>query len=135
MSGAGMSGDAAPTGAPALPEAVRALAAGDFSSAARRFADAGFAVELPAPGMLQVKAVASAGGAARASVLVSVGVHGDETGPIEVLAHLLGALSLQPSALAVDLMLCVGNLAAIRHGKRCRESVPIGRGSSGCRRR
>jgi succinylglutamate desuccinylase len=47
-----------------------------------------------------------------------VGVHGDETGPIEVLAHLLDALSREPSALAVDLMLCVGNIDAIRAGKR-----------------
>ena len=123
MSGAGMGGiemsGAAPAGAPALPEAVRALADGDFSVIARRFAGAGFAVAQPAPGMLQVKAAdVAAGGAARASVLVSVGVHGDETGPLEVLAHLLDALSLQPSALAVDLLLCVGNLAAIRHGRR-----------------
>jgi len=54
----------------------------------------------------------------RAAVLVSVGVHGDETGPIEMLAHLLEGLSLAPQALAVDLMVCVGNVAAIGAGKR-----------------
>lgn len=98
-----------------MPEAVRALADADFSAVARLFADAGFAVALPAPGILQIK---SSGTGPRASVLVSVGVHGDETGPIEVLAHLLDALARQAQALAVDLMVCVGNLAAIQAGKR-----------------
>ncbi|HEV7816459.1 MAG TPA: succinylglutamate desuccinylase, partial [Janthinobacterium sp.] len=103
---------------PELPAAVRALAEADFSAVAARFAAAGFAVGEPAPGILQVRAAAAGGREQRAAVLLSVGVHGDETGPIEVLAHLLDALSLQPAALAVDLMVCVGNLAAIRAGKR-----------------
>ncbi|MET3131013.1 succinylglutamate desuccinylase [Oxalobacteraceae bacterium GrIS 1.11] len=101
----------------AVTEAVRALADADFSAVAALFAKAGFAVALPAPGILQIKAAASVP-AARASVLVSVGVHGDETGPIEVLAHLLDALARDAGALAVDLMVCVGNLAAIQAGKR-----------------
>lgn len=101
--------------APAVSDTVRALAEADFSAVAQRFSDAGFAVTLPAQGIMQVKA---AGGRQRASVLVSVGVHGDETGPIEVVAHLLDALSQQAQSLAVDLMVCVGNLAAIRAGKR-----------------
>ena len=105
----------AASGAPALSEAVRALAEADFSAVAQRFAAAGFVVELPAEGIMTVKA---SEGWQRPSVLVSVGVHGDETGPIEVVAHLLDALSRQASALAVDLMVCVGNLAAIRAGKR-----------------
>ncbi|NRR32058.1 succinylglutamate desuccinylase [Oxalobacteraceae bacterium] len=104
-------------GAP-LSEAVRALAEADFSAVAAKFAAAGFAVTLPADGILQIKAQADAGAEQRASVVVSVGVHGDETGPIEVLAHLLDALSQQASALAVDLLICVGNIAAIRAGKR-----------------
>jgi succinylglutamate desuccinylase len=102
--------------ASALPEAVRALAAGDFGTLARRFGDAGFAVDLPAKGILSVKAVRP--DAARPSVLVSVGVHGDETGPIEMLAHALETLSREPARLAVDLMLCVGNIDAIAAGKR-----------------
>ncbi|MBC7685719.1 MAG: succinylglutamate desuccinylase, partial [Bdellovibrionales bacterium] len=76
---------------------------------------AGFTVALPAAGIVTIKA---AQGGERASVLVSVGVHGDETGPIEVLAHVLDALSQQPSALQVDLMVCVGNIDAIACGKR-----------------
>lgn len=99
----------------AVPEAVRALAEADFGALARRFAGAGFAVALPAKGIITIK---SGDTAPRASVLVSVGVHGDETGPIEVLAHVIDALSQAPSALAVDLMVCVGNIDAIAAGKR-----------------
>jgi succinylglutamate desuccinylase len=56
--------------------------------------------------------------AARPSVLLSVGVHGDETGPIEMVAHTVDALSRSPHALKVDLMLCVGSIDAIAVGKR-----------------
>ena len=95
--------------------AVRQLAGADFSALARRFSQAGLIVTMPAPGIVTIKAPPGAG---RAGVLVSVGVHGDETGPIEVLAHVLDALSQQPSALAADLMVCVGNIDAIAAGKR-----------------
>jgi succinylglutamate desuccinylase len=98
-----------------LPEAVRALAEADFGTVAQRFREAGFAVELPARGIMTVKAL---GPPARASVLVSVGVHGDETGPIEMVAHAVEALSREPQALAVDFMLCVGYIDAIAAGKR-----------------
>ena len=103
-----------PGGAP-VADAVRALAAGDFGVLAQRFGAAGFTVEMPAKGILSVK---SAGARAGASVLVSVGVHGDETGPIELLAHVLDALSCAPGELAVNLMVCVGNVDAIAAGKR-----------------
>jgi succinylglutamate desuccinylase len=98
-----------------LLDAVRALAEGDFGTVAQRFREAGFAVELPAKGIMTVKA---AGSPVRASVLVSVGVHGDETGPIEMVAHAVETLSREPQALAVDFMLCVGNIDAIAAGKR-----------------
>jgi succinylglutamate desuccinylase len=97
-----------------LAESVRKLAEADFSEVAGRFAASGFAVNQPAQGILQVRQP----GQERASLLVSVGVHGDETGPIEVVAHLLEAISLDPGRLKVDLMVCVGNLAAIAAGKR-----------------
>lgn len=45
-------------------------------------------------------------------------MHGDETGPIELVAYLLDALAQEPQALQVDLMLCVGNIGAIRQAKR-----------------
>lgn len=99
-----------------LPDAVRALAEADFGAVAQRFREASFAVALPAPGILSVKGATP--DARRPSVLVSVGVHGDETGPIEMVAYLLDALSREAAALAVDLMLCVGNIDAIRAGKR-----------------
>ena len=100
-----------------LPEAVRALSEADFSAVAQRFAASGYAVALPAKGIMTIRAQAAAG-SARASVLVSVGVHGDETGPIEVLAHVLDALAQAPLSLAVDLMVCVGNIDAIAAGRR-----------------
>ena len=99
-----------------LPAAVRAIAEADFGALAARFLAAGFQVREPAPGILTVRAAAS--DPARASVLVSVGVHGDETGPIEVLAWVLDALASDPARLAVDLMVCVGNIDAIAAGKR-----------------
>jgi succinylglutamate desuccinylase len=54
----------------------------------------------------------------RLSLLLSVGVHGDETAPIEMLAQLLAALVAKPQALAVDLMVVVGNLDAIAQHRR-----------------
>ena len=98
--------------APALSQ----LVAGDLSVLAQCFGQAGFDVSLPAAGIATIKS--SRADAARASVLVSVGVHGDETGPIEMLAQVLDALSQQPSTLAADLMVCVGNIDAIGAGRR-----------------
>jgi len=99
-----------------LPEAVRALARADFGQVAARFREAGFTVTLPAKGILSVKSAEP--DPARASVLLSVGVHGDETGPIEMVAYALDALSHSPQELALDLMLCVGSIDAIAVGKR-----------------
>ncbi len=95
-----------------VPHFVSALAQGDFTALARRYSAAGLVVSAPGKGMLTVKSSTPG----RASVIVSVGVHGDETGPIEMLAHVLDTLPAE--ALAVDLMLCVGNIDAILAGKR-----------------
>lgn len=97
-----------------LPPAVRALAEADFSAVARIFGQAGFTVSQPADGILTIRSEQQG----RPAVLVSVGVHGDETGPIELVAYLLDALAQEPQKLAVDLMLCVGNIGAIRQAKR-----------------
>jgi succinylglutamate desuccinylase len=99
---------------PTISPAVRALAEADFSAVTRAFGSAGFSVNEALDGIVTIKKA----GAARPAVLVSVGVHGDETGPIELVAQLLDALCQQPTALAVDLMICVGNIGAIRAGKR-----------------
>jgi len=113
----GAEGVAAPLALPiSLPEAVRALAQADFGAVAQRFGAAGFAVAQPADGILTIKAEGNPG--ERPALLISVGVHGDETGPIEMVAYLLDALSREAGKLAVNLMLCVGNIGAIRAGKR-----------------
>ncbi|MYN00534.1 succinylglutamate desuccinylase [Pseudoduganella sp. DS3] len=98
----------------ALPPAVKALAEADFSALARSFGDAGFTVGQPADGIITIRRENEQ----RPAVLVSVGVHGDETGPIELVAYLLDQLAQTPSELKVDLMLCVGNIGAIRQAKR-----------------
>jgi len=54
----------------------------------------------------------------RMRLLISVGVHGDETEPIEIMALLLHELSLAPHLLAVDLMIMIGNIDAIHQAKR-----------------
>ncbi len=98
----------------ALPEAVRRLAGGDFTALAGAFGAAGFRVAQPARGILGIHGPQEG----RARVIVSVGVHGDETGPIEMLAYELDALARAPRELAVDLLVCVGNIDAIAVGKR-----------------
>lgn len=97
-----------------LHPAVAALAQADFTDFADRFANAGYKVRLPAAGMLQVNAAHPR----NTAVLLSVGVHGDETGPIELLAHLLDQIADSAQALAVDLLVVVGNVAAIKAGRR-----------------
>lgn len=100
----------------AVSDTVRALAAADFTTIAQRFASAGCAVDLPAAGILHLAPWTPPG--ERMSLLVSVGVHGDETGPIEMVAHLLNELAAAPQQLAVDLMVVVGNPAAIAQQRR-----------------
>jgi succinylglutamate desuccinylase len=91
------------------------MARGDFSALAGAFRSAGFQAQLPAPAVL---ALTRPGRATRPSVVLSVCVHGDETGPLELLAQRMQALAAEPQALAVDLMLCVGNVDAIAAGNR-----------------
>ena len=110
----------APANPAQLNETAREILAGlvnaDFSALADSFANAGFAVCVPARGILQIRAAAAP--ASRRRLLLSVGIHGDETAPIEILAHLLAHLTQAPHVLRVDLMLVVGNPAAIAQGKR-----------------
>lgn len=95
---------------------VLALAGADFTDVADAFSNAGFTVRLPAPGILQITSPGQM--APRHALLLSVGIHGDETGPIEMLAHLLTEIAREPRALAVNLMVVVGNLPAIAQGRR-----------------
>lgn len=100
-----------------LSAAVAALAAGDFTALAASCTTAGLEVNTPAVGVLQIRPRQTAGGD-MLSLLLSVGVHGDETAPIELLAALLQTLIKNPRALRVNLMLVVGNLAAICQARR-----------------
>lgn len=95
---------------------VRALAEADFTHVADAFANAGFQVRLPARGILQLTSTIHM--LRRPRLLLSVGVHGDETAPIELLAGLLDELAKEPHALAVDLMVVVANPEAIAQGRR-----------------
>ncbi|OXI88118.1 succinylglutamate desuccinylase [Burkholderia sp. AU33423] len=63
-------------------------------------------------------AVADAAGPARASVLVSAGVHGDETAPIELLSMLVHDLASGALPLACRLLVVLGNVPAMRAGER-----------------
>ncbi|UXU88928.1 succinylglutamate desuccinylase [Burkholderia sp. S-53] len=61
---------------------------------------------------------AAADGTARASVLVSAGVHGDETAPIELLSMLVRDLASGALPLACRLLVVLGNVPAMRAGER-----------------
>ena len=50
--------------------------------------------------------------------MVSAGVHGNETAPIELLSQLIGDLLSGHLPLAVRLLVVLGNPAAMRAGKR-----------------
>ncbi|KVK79044.1 succinylglutamate desuccinylase [Burkholderia cepacia] len=61
---------------------------------------------------------AEAAGAACTSVLVSAGVHGDETAPIELLSMLVRDLASGALPLACRLLVVLGNVPAMRAGER-----------------
>jgi succinylglutamate desuccinylase len=67
-------------------------------------------------GLLTLEPVAPA--AALPSVLVSAGVHGDETAPIELLSALVRDLASGALPLACRLLVVLGNPAAMRAGER-----------------
>lgn len=102
-----------------LPAIVQSVAGGDFAGLADRFAQAGCRVAIPARGVLHAR---PAGPDSPTRLLLSVGIHGDETAPIEMLAHLLEAFADEQSPLSVELMVVVGNLDAIAAGKRFLET-------------
>ncbi len=98
-------------------EILRLLVHAEFMPIAHRFRSAGLAVSVPAEGIMQIAPTLDL--PTQAAVLISVGVHGDETAPIEMLAQLVDHLIADPHELKVNLMLVVGNPAAIAQGKRC----------------
>ncbi len=60
----------------------------------------------------------SPSGRAQAAVVLSAGVHGNETAPVELLADLLDELLSGRRRLAVRLLVVLGNPAALRAGRR-----------------
>ena len=96
-----------------MTPSLAAVAAGDFSRYVRDFYSAGFSAAEVAPGILQLIR-----GQPSLSLLLSIGVHGDETAPIELVTQLLDALVINPHQLAINLMIVVGNPAAIALGRR-----------------
>ncbi|MCC8401497.1 succinylglutamate desuccinylase [Paraburkholderia sp. MMS20-SJTN17] len=55
------------------------------------------------------------------SVLVSAGVHGDETAPIELLSRIVADIAQGRAALACRLLVVLGNIDAMRDGGRYRD--------------
>lgn len=97
---------------------LQALVSGELAPLASALAMSGKESLCPAPGIFFVRGVPAAGREQPGRLILSVGVHGDETAPIEMLARLLAELLNNPAALALDLMVAVGNLDAIGAGKR-----------------
>jgi succinylglutamate desuccinylase len=64
------------------------------------------------------------------SVVVSVGIHGNETAPIEIIAQLIEDILNGRCKLNVRLMVIFGNLQALRHGQRY-ERIDLNRLFSG----
>jgi succinylglutamate desuccinylase len=57
-------------------------------------------------------------GGATTSVLLSAGIHGDETAPIEMLSRFVADLAAGRAALACRLLVVLGNVAAMRAAER-----------------
>ncbi|MGS0741075.1 succinylglutamate desuccinylase [Glaciimonas sp. GG7] len=98
-----------------ISPSLQALSGGDMTPLAHAFTSQGFITHQLASGILRVQPRSLA---CRSQVLISVGIHGNETGPIALLDALLIALSTDAARLQVDLMVVVGNLAAIAQNKR-----------------
>ncbi len=71
---------------------------------------------LAAPGVLEL--VPDAAGPQARAVVLSVGIHGNETAPIELLGDCLARLEAGLSRLGAPVLVILGNLEAIRHGTR-----------------
>jgi succinylglutamate desuccinylase len=70
-------------------------------------------------GILQLEPAAAANVAAQArSVLASAGIHGDETAPIELLSLLVRDIAQGRAALTCRLLVILGNIDAMRAGRR-----------------
>lgn len=91
------------------------LASGELDGAALHFVEVGLAARQSGRGMLEIRAAFSG---TRRRVLLSVGIHGDETAPIELLAEILSSILDKPLHLQADLLVIVGNPDAVAQEKR-----------------
>lgn len=96
-----------------MMSSVAEVAAGDFSRYAKYFSAAGYSVSDAAPGIIQIVR-----DPLQLSLVLSIGIHGNETAPIELVTHLLDTLAMQPAQLGVNLLVVVGNPAAIAQARR-----------------
>ncbi|HTH73446.1 MAG TPA: succinylglutamate desuccinylase [Trinickia sp.] len=69
-------------------------------------------------GVLELAPAVSPGGGSMPSVFVSAGVHGDETAPIELLSTMVSDIATGRAPLACRLGIVLGNVAAMRAGRR-----------------
>lgn len=94
---------------------AQALAGGDLDAVASSFVEAGLMVRQPGKGILEIRPLSPE---SRHRILLSVGIHGDETAPIELLAELLASILDEPHGLRADLLIIVGNLDAVARQTR-----------------
>ena len=69
-------------------------------------------------GVLELTPDSDSAPAALPAILLSAGVHGDETAPIEMLSRLIRDLATGATPLRVRLLAVFGNVAAMRRGER-----------------
>ncbi|OHV07135.1 succinylglutamate desuccinylase [Kushneria phosphatilytica] len=86
----------------------------------QRFRLPGGHAELRAPGVIELIPDTTRGQAA--ATMISVGIHGDETAPIELLGRVAARLDAGQLQLAAPALLIVGHAAAIRAGTRYLET-------------
>ncbi|HSJ98127.1 MAG TPA: succinylglutamate desuccinylase [Myxococcota bacterium] len=89
------------------------LLAGDDAALPER-APCGARIERVAPAMWRIEPAASAG----RPLIVSAGIHGDETAPVELACAIAEAVAAGALAVRVPWLLALGNLGALRAAKR-----------------
>src|SRR6478609_4012503 len=91
------------------------LAEGDFSALVSDLTNAGLRASSLGIGMLEVSPMQAD---EDARILISAGIHGDETAPVEILAEILSSLLDDPHGLRASLFIVIGNPDAIALQKR-----------------
>lgn len=87
----------------------------DFELAASRFTARGWSATHCGDAMWRFRPRAAA---PRLQLLITAGVHGDETAPMEMLARRLPSWADAADELRIDLFVAIGNLSAVAAGRR-----------------